>query len=265
MKKPPVFREGCCYTTFVTRTKYWCEITSIPKDKQAIVLALNLPSDGSCNNLSERLFSQLGDEGLRGEEGLLKFWEFLDKEYKKDPMGEMCEAIRKFTNYKRREDQGIKEYANEFETLYNKANIKGMGALPQPYLMFLIFENSGMDEKDQRLVMVEVDFNTKETLLQQTKDGMIKLFGGIKPIKEKSTEIKIIEDNATFYQNFQNRNMRPQNPKFSQLRGYGRAHGNTRSYAGSNPRMRFIPPQNRLSGTPSAVGVVLNQNSCHRS
>ena len=116
MKKPPTFQEGCCYSTFVTKTKYWCNATSIPKEKQAIVIALNLPSDGSCNNLSERLFSQLGDQGLEGENGLNAFWQFMDKEFKKDPMGEMCEAIRKFTNFKRRADQSIKDYTNEFET-----------------------------------------------------------------------------------------------------------------------------------------------------
>ena len=250
MKKPPTFREGCCYSTFVTKTKYWCNATSIPKEKQAIVIALNLPSDGSCNNLSERLFSQLGDEGLVGEDGLVSFWQFMDKEYKKDPMGEMCEAIRKFTNFKRRADQSIKDYANEFETLYNKANLKGMGVLPQPYLMFLMFENSGMDEKDQRLIMVEVDFNKKDTLLQQTKDGMIKLFGGIKPIKERSNELKLMEDSATFYQNYQIRNPRPQ---ANQFRGYGRPMGAPKQF-GFNSRSRFLPPQHRLSGTPSGGG-----------
>ena len=250
MKNPPTFREGCCYSTFVTKTKYWCNATTIPKEKQAIVIALNLPSDGSCNNLSERLFSQIGDQGLVGEVGLQAFWQFMDKEFKKDPMGEMCEAIRKFTNFKRRADQSIKDYANEFETLYNKANLKGMGVLPQPYLMFLMFENSGMDEKDQRLIMVEVDFTQKETLLEQTKNGMIKLFGGIKPIKERANELKLVDDNATFYQNYQNKNSRPQP---NQFRGYARPAGLPRQI-GFNPRSRFVPPQSRLSGTPSGGG-----------
>ena len=251
MKKPPVFREGACYATFVTRTKYWCSITTIPKEKQAIVLALNLPADGSCNNLSERLFSQLGDEGLQGEAGLVNFWNYMDKEYKKDPMGDMCESIRKFTNYKRRGDQSIQDYVNEFETLYNKANVKGMGSLPQPYLMFLMFENSLMDEKDQRLVMVEVDFNQKESLLQQTKDGLIKLFGGIKPIKERSDQLKLIGDNATFYQNYQARSSRP---SLNSFRGYSRPQGPPRQFNSYATRQRFIPPQHRISGTPSGGG-----------
>ena len=94
-----------------------------------------------------------------------------------------------------------------------------------------------MDEKDQRLIMVEVDFNEKDTLLQQTKDGMIKLFGGIKPIKERTNELKLIEDNATFYQNYQNGAYRPQS---SQFRGYGKPNGAPRQFW-FNPRSRFIP------------------------
>ena len=46
----------------------------------------------------------------------------MDKEFKKDSMGEMCEAIRKFTAFKRRPEQGVKDYALEFETLHNKVN-----------------------------------------------------------------------------------------------------------------------------------------------
>ena len=126
-----------------------------------------------------------------------------------------------------------------------------MGVLPQPYLMFLMFENSGMDEKDQRLIMVEVDFSVKDTLLEQTKNGMIKLFGGIKPIKERTNDLKLVEDSATFYQNYQIRNPRPQTTQF---RGYGRSVGTHRPF-GSNLRPRFVPPQNRLSGTPSGGGA----------
>ena len=50
MKKPPLFTEGCCYNTFKEKTKGWEEVTGIPEEKKGMVLALNLPSDGSCNN-----------------------------------------------------------------------------------------------------------------------------------------------------------------------------------------------------------------------
>ena len=33
--------------------------------------------------------------------------------------------------------------------------------------------------------------------------SLAKLFGGIKPITEKSDGIKLVEDSATFYQNYQ--------------------------------------------------------------
>ena len=52
----------------------------------------------------------------------------------------------------------LRNEVKEFETLCNKANIKGMLVLPQRYLMFLLFENSQLDEKDQHLKMIEVDF-----------------------------------------------------------------------------------------------------------
>ena len=111
IKKPPRFSEQLCYETFKTKSKAWQRVTSIKKESQGLVLALNLPTS-EANSIGERIFQELSILELEGENGSEHFWTYMDKQFQKDSMVQMCEIIKEFTLFKRKESQPIKEYIN---------------------------------------------------------------------------------------------------------------------------------------------------------
>ena len=148
----------------------------------------------------ERIFQELTLDNLKSESGSTKFWEYVDQQYEKDNMVQMYETIKAITIFKRRENQPIKDYVNEFESLYFKAKKKGLSDLPPEYLTFLLFENSNIDIKGQRLAMVEVDFTKKQEMFNKSKNNIIKLFGGIKSLTEdQGNTVKMAAENKTSF------------------------------------------------------------------
>ena len=242
-KKPPKFSENLCYETFKTKTTAWQKVTSVKEASQGLVLALNLPNN-EANNIGERIFQELTVADLEGASGADKFWEYMDNQFKKDDMVQMCETIKAFSLFKRRESQPIKEYVNEFESLYMKAKRKGLSALPPEYLTYLLFDNSGLETKDQRLAMVEVDFTKKDEMFERSKRNMLKLFGGIKSLTDNADDlIRLTNENDTFFN------------RGSNFRGGVNVRGNMQRPRNNFGNSRFSPPQNRLSGTATGGGV----------
>ena len=244
IKKPPKFSEQLCYETYKTKTQAWQLVTSVKKESQGLVLALNLPNN-EANGIGERIFQELSLSDLQGETGANKFWQYMDRQFQKDDMVQMCETIKAFSVFKRKESQPIKDYINEFESLYMKAKKKGLTDLPPEYLTFLLFENCNLDIKDQRLAMVEVDFTSKEEMFNKSKKNLMKLFGGIKSLTEDTCDsIKMADENSTFYN---------KNTSFRQ-NGNFRGGNFRRSPTGRNIP-RFSAPQNRISGSASGGGT----------
>ena len=121
-----------------------------------------------------------------------------------------------------------------------KAKKKGLSTLPAEYLTFMLFENSELETKDQRLAMVEVDFSNKNELFEKSKKNLLKLFGGIKSLTEEANDtIRVVEENSTFFNNGYSQRGGMQNRGMSY--GYNRRPGN----------QRFGAPQSRTSGTAS--------------
>ena len=108
VKKPPKFSENLCYETFKTKTQAWQLVTTVKKDSQGLVLALNLPNN-EANCIGERIFQEMTLDDLQGENGSNKFWEYMDRQYEKDNMVPMCETIKAVKIFKRKENQPIKD------------------------------------------------------------------------------------------------------------------------------------------------------------
>ena len=136
------------------------------------MLALSLPNH-EANDIGERIFQELSITELEGEGSAENYWKYMDGQFKKDDMVQMCDTIKAFTLCRRKENQHIKDYINEFESLYMKAKKKGLSNLPAEYLTFMLFENSELDTKDQRLAMVEVDFSNKNEMFEKSKKNLL--------------------------------------------------------------------------------------------
>ena len=96
IKKPPKFSEQLCYETYKTKTKAWQLVTTVKKESQGLVLALSLPNN-EANSIGERIFQELNIDDLQGDTGADKFWEYMDGQFKKDDMVQMCDIIKAFT------------------------------------------------------------------------------------------------------------------------------------------------------------------------
>ena len=87
-KTPPAFDvESKSYSRWVEELKAWTDLTDVKKDKQGLAVALSLPEKDS-SNIRDKVFSDLSLDELKGDDGVKKLMEFMDKLFKKDQLSE---------------------------------------------------------------------------------------------------------------------------------------------------------------------------------
>ena len=119
-KTPPAFDvESKSYSRWVEELKAWTELTDVKKDKQGLAVALSLPEKDS-SNIRDKVFSDLSLDELKGDDGVKKLMEFMDKLFKKDQLSEAYEAFSDFERFQRKDTMTMDTYIMEFEKLYNK-------------------------------------------------------------------------------------------------------------------------------------------------
>ena len=87
--------ESKSYSRWVEELKAWTELTDVKKDKQGLAVALSLPEKDS-SNIRDKVFSDLSLDELKGNDGVKKLIEFMDKLFKKDQLSEAYEAFSDF-------------------------------------------------------------------------------------------------------------------------------------------------------------------------
>eukprot|EP00112_Aurelia_sp_Birch-Aquarium-sp1_P025637 Seg862.2 transcript_id=Seg862.2/GoldUCD/mRNA.D3Y31 product="hypothetical protein" protein_id=Seg862.2/GoldUCD/D3Y31 len=175
-KTPPAFDvESKSYSRWVEELKARTELTNVKKDKQGLAVALSLPEKDS-SNIRDKVFSDLSLDQLKGDDGVKKLMEFMDKLFKKDQLSEAYEAFSDFKRFKRKETMAMDTYVMEFEKLYNKT-AKFKMTLPQAVQAFKLLEGAGLDQKDRQLVLTRVNYDKGDTLFTQMCSSLKKFFG----------------------------------------------------------------------------------------
>ena len=122
--------------------------------------------------------------------------EFMDKEFKKDNMSDMCDKINTFIDIKKKLGESLKFYSNAFDHAYATAKKAGLPEMPQEFLMTMYLNRANMEDRDYKFVLSGIDYTKKTTLYDQAKESMTKYFGSLAPDSksyEPGTENSLME------------------------------------------------------------------------
>ena len=203
IKNPPKFSMDKNYEVYKKELDAWKAITSIDADKLGRVVALSLP-ENDASDIRNKVFNAVN---LDGNDGYTNVVAFLDSEFKKDAVSDMCDKIRAFMKLHKNSSQTMQQYISEFDRAYTTAKNGGLTDLPQQYLMYMLMENALLKDQDFRLVLSSIDFTKTDSLYKHTKEALIKFFGSLKPAQTTDEndpdfmkcDMQACNDHATFY------------------------------------------------------------------
>ena len=174
---PPLLTRTASYEQWKLETRAWTLITDLSREKQAIAVALHLPTDHE-SKIKEKVFEQLELEELQKESGLSTLFDFLDKHLQKDRLTDILEKFEDFENYKRKDGQSMHEYVCLFDFKYKKID-KLQINLPPEILAFRLLQGANISRQEQLIILTRIDYEKKATMYEEAKT-MLKRFAGCK-------------------------------------------------------------------------------------
>ena len=174
---PPDFAKCKTYEQYKVELEAWRAITDLPKEKQAIAVALSLPQTPDTTGIRERVFEELEVSDLKKEVGMKTLTDYLDKNLGKDDLVDPLEKFEDFEDYTRRSGQSINDYVAEFDQEYNKLGKLKM-ELPSAILAFKLLRRGNITQEERLLVLTGMNYMEKEKLYDQAKTSFKKKFKG---------------------------------------------------------------------------------------
>ena len=78
-KNPPTFSLSKNYDDYKQELEIWSQVTTVDMAKQGMVIALNLPENGECEDIRNKVFRGCD---VKGENGYANYVKFMDKHFK---------------------------------------------------------------------------------------------------------------------------------------------------------------------------------------
>ena len=173
----PPSLTGVSYELYKQKLLAWREVTDLRKDKQGVVSALSLPEDDK-NKIQEKVFSQIGLEDLKKDDGLDILIDFLDSQLMKDELSDSLEKFEEFEDIQRTSGQSITEYIATFDSRYRKIEKLNM-KLPSEILAFKLLRKANISKEEKMLVLTGMNYKNKSTLYEEAKQSLKKFKGDI--------------------------------------------------------------------------------------
>ena len=174
-KNPPQFSSLKGYEQWRKEIDAWTKLTKEDEADWAKLVALGCLSPDDPSGIRDKVFALNleGDEAIdevRGENNVVlspavpanpgagwkRFMDFMDQEFAKDNLTDMCEHIRKFMKLTKPREQTMKAYVSNFEATYKKAKEKGLPDMPDKFLMWFLLESAGITDHEYMLVLTGV-------------------------------------------------------------------------------------------------------------
>ena len=115
----PVLKKDKSYSLFKLEVEAWEEVTELPKKKQGLVVALNLPEDDDLC-LKGKVLEEVTIANLKKDDGLKTLMDFLDKHLCKDELEDSLEKFSEFEDYEKSDSETISQYIANFDNKYSK-------------------------------------------------------------------------------------------------------------------------------------------------
>ena len=161
------------FRTYMDEVEMWREVAGVAKEKQGMLLWLELPRHHP-SDIKALIMNKIGKEELKKETGADKFVTAMQEAF-----GE-ADEVRDFEVYKgfyknmqRKPEEKISDFINRFDTAANLAKKHKM-ALPEKVKGLKLLDDAGLTENDTKLVLSDMDFKTEEMIYKQAKIGLAK-------------------------------------------------------------------------------------------
>ena len=112
--------------------------------------------------------------------GWNRLMSFMESEYGKDSLTDMCEHIRNFMRMKKKRETPMKTYVSEFEAVYKKAKLKGLPDMPHKFLMWFLLESAGISDHEYMLVLTGVPPDSTD-MYTAAKTSLLRFFNAERP------------------------------------------------------------------------------------
>lgn len=198
--EPPKLKEGKKYESYKQELLLWNDLTDVPEEKRAGVVAFSLPEDTSDCRIRSKVFETLELKNLGTTSGLEKLIDFLDKQFLLDGIEDAWLKYEEFEGFERKADMAMNSFISEFDGKYNRME-KCVGAsttptvkvqdtsksgdpskiifessmkLPAPILAFRLLKAAKISAQERMLVLTAVNFEEKISLYEQMKKALLK-------------------------------------------------------------------------------------------
>ena len=175
----PIFDQCARYDMYETEVKAWCEVTSVEKEKRAVVLVLAMTEKKG------ELLESLKLDDLKKNNGVDVLLEYLKANYGKDELVECLDNYEDFRNFNRQEGQTMADYCSGFQQRVKRITAKGI-TFPNEILAFELIRNARISSDEKKLVLTGLDFSQKNEMYKCAIASLKKFAGdGCSSMKEE--------------------------------------------------------------------------------
>ena len=154
--EPPSFiNETKSYETYEKDLKRWSLLTSVPQEKQALMVLHFL--DGDPSGIKDKIDEEVTEDDLQSKDGIKKLLNFFEKIYKKDSLADGFDKYISFEKLRRSPNTSIQEFIPEWNTAYRKAVNIGC-SLSDKVLAFKLLDAANLSNMERNLVLTGVNY-----------------------------------------------------------------------------------------------------------
>jgi hypothetical protein len=187
--KVPLFSDED-FRTYMDEVEMWREVAGVAKEKQGMLLWLELPRHHP-SDIKDLIMNKIGKEELKKETGADKFVTAMEEAFGQADEVRDFEVYKGFyKNMQRKPEEKISDFINRFDTAANLAKKHKM-ALPEKVKGLKLLDDAGLTDNDTKLVLSDMDFKNEEETYKQAKAGLAKYMNKYVAKVEDSGGIKL--------------------------------------------------------------------------